>query len=79
MVAYDKSYAVVHLKVNGKTRDVMFPDAMDHKDRSTAATVTVVKLQKGDTVKMEVQSSRGGNHLESNVYSRCSFSGYLLS
>ena len=80
MVAFDKSWAVVHLKVNGATRDVMFPDAGNHIDRSTATTVTVVKLQKGDTVRLQVYStSYGGNYLESNLNSRCSFSGYKLA
>ena len=79
MVAFDKSFGVVHLKVNEETRDVMFPDAYDHTDRSTAATVTVVNLQSGDTAKMEIQAFKGGNYFESNSYSRCSFMGYLLT
>ncbi|CAC5425150.1 C1QL [Mytilus coruscus] len=78
-VAYNKSYMTLLLKINGITADIAFPDAYDHDDRSTATTVTIVMLQKGDQVYAVNGDKKGGRMMESGDHdARCSFSGYRL-
>ncbi|XP_076118207.1 heavy metal-binding protein HIP-like isoform X4 [Mytilus galloprovincialis] len=78
-VAYNKSYMTLLLKINGNTADIAFPDAFDHDDRSTATTVTIVMLLKGDQVYAVNGDKKGGRMMESGDHdARCSFSGYRL-
>lgn len=67
------------MKINGLTADIAFPDAYNHDDRSTATTVTVVTLEKGDQVYTVNGDKKGGKMMESGDHdARCSFSGYRI-
>lgn len=77
--ARDKSHSIIEIVKNGQVKDVSWADAMDHNDRAVASTMTILNLTKGDVVLVRVGVSFGGNVLESNQYTRMSFSGFKLS
>lgn len=77
-VALDKSHCIVEVVQNGVVKDIGWADAMDHRDRASASTMTILQLKKGDVVNSRVGNYFGGNYMESNAYNRMSFSGFKL-
>ncbi|XP_034318364.1 complement C1q-like protein 4 [Magallana gigas] len=77
--ALDKSHSTIEVVKNGQVKDISWADAMDHNDRAVASTMTILSLTKGDIVSVRVGITYGGNLLESNQYTRMSFSGFKLS
>ncbi|CAC5425139.1 unnamed protein product [Mytilus coruscus] len=78
-VAYNKSYMTLLLKINGITADIAFPDAYDHDDRSTATTVTIVMLQKGDQVYAVNGDKKGGRMMESGDHDARKWKGFIIN
>nr|XP_034307313.1 complement C1q-like protein 4 [Crassostrea gigas] len=77
--SYDKSYCSVEVVKNGQIKDITFADSGQHDDRAMASSLTILSLTKGDIVHTRVGEARGGSHLESNRYTRMSFSGFKLA
>lgn len=77
--AYDKSHSIIEVVKNGQVKDIGWADAMDHIDRAVASTMTILSLTKGDVVLVRVGLLYAGKYLESNQYTRMSFSGFRLS
>uniref|UniRef100_K1PYY5 Complement C1q-like protein 4 n=1 Tax=Magallana gigas TaxID=29159 RepID=K1PYY5_MAGGI len=77
--AFDKSHSTIEIVANGQVKDITWADAMDHDDRAVASSMTVLSLTEGDVVYVRVGLLFGGNYLESNQYTRMSFSGFKLA
>lgn len=76
--SFDKSHCMVEVVKNGQIKDITWADSMSHDDRAVASSMTILSLTKGDIVLVRVGAQLGGNHLESNRYTRMSFSGFKL-
>lgn len=77
--SFDKSYCTVEVVKNGQIKDITFADSWNHDDRAVASSMTILSLTKGDIVLVRVGAKQGGNYLESNQYTRMSFSGFKLA
>lgn len=77
--SYDRSHISIEVVKNGKVKDIAWADSMGHDDRAVASTMTILNLKKGDIVQIRVGEAYAGNYLESNQYTRMSFSGFKLS
>lgn len=77
--AFDKSHSTIEIVANGQVKDITWADAMDHNDRAVASSMTVLSLTEGDVVYVRVGLLFAGNYLESNQYTRMSFSGFKLA
>lgn len=77
--SYDKSHCSVEVVKNGQVKDITWADSMNHDDRAVAYSMTILSLTKGDIVLARVGVTHGGNYLESNQYTRMSFSGFKLA
>uniref|UniRef100_K1Q0A5 Complement C1q-like protein 4 n=1 Tax=Magallana gigas TaxID=29159 RepID=K1Q0A5_MAGGI len=77
--AFDKSHSTIEIVANGQVKDITWADAMDHNDRAVASSMTVLSLTGGDVVYVRVGLTFAGNYLESNQYTRMSFSGFKLA
>ena len=77
--ARDKSHCIMELVKNDQIKDVDWADAMDHNDRASSSRMTILSLKKGDVVHVRAGMYFGGDVLESNKYTRMSFSGFRLA
>eukprot|EP00105_Crassostrea_gigas_P026400 XP_011447343.1 PREDICTED: complement C1q-like protein 4 [Crassostrea gigas] len=77
--AVDKSHSTIEIVANDQVKDITWADAMDHNDRAVASSMTVLSLTEGDVVYVRVGLLFAGNYLESNQYTRMSFSGFKLA
>lgn len=77
-VVRNKSHCSVELVKNEVVKDVGWADAMDHDDRASSSTFTVLTVKEGDVIRARVGPARGGDLLESNQYARLSFSGFKI-
>ena len=77
-VARDKTHCSVELVQNEEIKDIGWADAMDHPDRASASTFTILRVKAGDVIRARVGQAKGGNLLESNQYARLSFSGFKI-
>lgn len=77
--AFDKSHCTIEIVANGEVKDTTWADAMDHNDRAVASSMTVLSLTEGDVVNVRAGLTFAGNHLESNQYTRMTFSGFKLA
>ncbi|XP_061181192.1 complement C1q-like protein 4 [Saccostrea echinata] len=76
--AHNKSHCTVEIVQNSAVKDIAWADAIDHNDRASASTMTILNLKKGDIVNTRVGVTYGGNFMESDIYTRMSFSGFKL-
>eukprot|EP00105_Crassostrea_gigas_P041857 XP_019926005.1 PREDICTED: complement C1q-like protein 4 isoform X2 [Crassostrea gigas] len=77
--SYDKSVCSVEVVKNGQIKDITLADSGQHDDRAVASSMTILSLTKGDIVLARVGTAQSGNYLESNQYTRMSFSGFKLA
>ncbi|XP_061181492.1 complement C1q-like protein 3 [Saccostrea echinata] len=77
-VAKDKSHCSVQLVKNDIVKDIGWADAMNHNDRASSSTFTILNVKEGDIVKVRVGTAFAGDILESNQYTRLSFSGFRI-
>lgn len=77
--SYNKTHSSIEVVENGLVKDVAWADSMSQDDRAVASTMTILNLTKGDIVLIKMGEAYAGNYLESNQYTRMSFSGFKLS